>query len=249
MLPDVPDFSQRAQLTELMDEPCSREELRACLRDIARLNRWMMASRPLLRWLDTIAAAPGAQVHGQTSGKEPLRVLDVGCGYGDGLRQIERWARLRGLAVELTGLDINPDAVAIAADASPAECRIRWVSADVFAYAPEKPVHLVVSSLFTHHLDEADVVRFLEWMERHAALGWFISDLSRAAFPYHFFRIFAKVVSLHAFVQHDGAVSIARAYVREDWQRMCAAAGLHNGAVSIRGIKPARLCIERRKPR
>ncbi len=234
----MPDFSKRAQLTELMDEPCSREELRACLRDIARLNRWLMASRPLLCWLDAVVAAPGAQIPDQIPDKEPLRILDVGCGYGDGLRQIEQWAKIRGLAVELTGLD-----------ASPAESRIRWIGADVFAYAPEKPVHLVVSSLFTHHLDEADVVRFLEWMERHAVLGWFISDLSRAAIPYHFFQFFAKVAGLHAFVQHDGAASIARAFVREDWQRMCAEAGLHNGAVSIRGARPARLCIERRKPR
>ena len=237
---NMPDFRQRAQLTELMDEPCSREELRACLRDIARLNRWLMASRPVLRWLDAFEAPPWA---------EPLRILDVGCGYGDGMRRIEQWAKMRGIAVELTGLDINPDAVAIAAEACPASSRIRWVSADVFAYMPKKPVHLVVSSLFTHHLKDTDVVRFLQWMEGNAELGWFISDLSRAAIPYHFFRVFAKVAGLHAFVQHDGPVSIARAFVREDWRRMCAAAGLYDGAVSIQGFKPARLCVERRKPR
>ena len=42
----APDFSRRAQLTELMDEPCSREQLRACLRDLARVNRWFMGYRP-----------------------------------------------------------------------------------------------------------------------------------------------------------------------------------------------------------
>src|SRR5215469_9755097 len=97
----VPDFRRRAQLTELMDEPCSRDVLRACLRDIARVNRWTLGYRPLFHWLDaTLSAHPG-----------PLRILDVGCGNGDALRRIAQRARVRGIPVELIGLDINRDAV------------------------------------------------------------------------------------------------------------------------------------------
>ena len=46
------DFRRRAepaQLPELMDEPCSRDELRACLRDLEKVNRWFRAYRPVLR--------------------------------------------------------------------------------------------------------------------------------------------------------------------------------------------------------
>ena len=82
------DFRLRAQLTEWIDEPCSREQLRPCLRDIARLNRWLLAYRPLLQWLDSLVPALTTQ---------PIRILDVGCGYGDGLRRIERWAHARGI--------------------------------------------------------------------------------------------------------------------------------------------------------
>ncbi len=238
MQPDRLDFSRRAQLTEQMDEPCSREELRACLRDLAKTNRWLMAYRPMVFWLNTLVLPP---LPG------PLRILDVGCGYGDGLRRIERWADARNIAVELTGLDLNPDATAIAAEASAVGSKIEWVAADVFAYAPERPVHLVVSSLFTHHLAEADVIRFLQWMEQHAKLGWFISDLSRGAIPYHLFRAFSKLAGLHPFVQHDGPVSIRRSFAPEDWGRMCAAAGLGEHDVDIGRFKPARLCVGRRK--
>jgi hypothetical protein len=106
----------------------------------------------------------------------------------------------------------------------------------------------VVSSLFTHHLGEADVVRFIKWMEQHAELGWFINDLSRGAIPYYLFRWFAKFAGLHRFVQHDGPVSIARSFVPEDWERMCAAAGQNGSDIVIRKFRPARLCVERRKP-
>jgi len=234
-----PDFRQRAQLTELMDEPCTREELRGCLRDIARLNRWFLGHRPVLYWLNLVLPA---------SPMRPIRILDVGCGYGDGLRRIERWALRRGIPLELTGLDINPDAVAIAAEASPPTSTIRWIAADVLRHVPDRPAHFVISSLFTHHLAEQDLVRFLEWLELHAGLGWFVNDLSRAAVPYHFLRFFAKLARLHPFVQYDSPASIARAFVRQDWERICAAAGLASGAVSIRPFKPARLCVSRSKP-
>lgn len=234
------DFRKRAELTELMDEPCSRDVLRACLRDIARTNRWTLAYRPVLHWLDDIAASLPALAG-------PLRVLDVGSGYGDGLRRIERWGRGRGIAMDLFGLDLNPDTTAIATEASPASSRIRWVTADVLAYAPPEPPHLVVSSLFTHHLDEEQIIQFLKWMESHALTGWFINDLSRAPVPYHLFRVFAKLMRLHPFVQNDGPVSIARAFIPADWQRMCAAAGLTDGSVEIQAFKPARLCVSRRK--
>lgn len=233
------DFGHRAQLIELIDKPCPRDELRSCLRDVARLNRWFLGYRPTLKWLKNFDFA---------AGRNCVRILDVGCGYGDGLRRIERWANARGMNVELTGIDINPDAVAIAAEATPPTSIIRWVAADVFAYTPPRPVDFVVSALFTHHLAESDVSRFLHWMEQHAARGWFINDLSRAAAPYHLLRLFAKLARLHPFVQHDGPVSIARAFIPEDWRRMCAAAGLSDHAVSIRAITPARLCVAREKP-
>jgi SAM-dependent methyltransferase len=236
---NVLDFRQRAQLTEHMDGPCTRDELRACLRDLALVNRLSMGYRPQLHWLNAFVPPPGAQ---------SIHILDVGCGYGDGLRRIERWAHARGIALELTGLDINPDTVAIAAEASMPASAIRWVAADVFTYTPHKPVHLVISSLFTHHLSEPDVIRFLQWMEQHAQFGWFINDLSRAAIPYHLLQVFSRLARLHPFVQHDGPVSIARSFVPQDWQRMCVASGLDASAVSIQAFKPARLCVSRRKP-
>jgi len=235
------DFSRRAQLTELMDAPCSRETLRDCLRDIARTNRWTLAHRPLLHWLDSIVESTPALT-------EPMRILDAGSGYGDSLRRIEQWAKDRRIAVELTGVDLNPDATAIAAAATLPSSRIRWVTADILSYAPPRPPHLVMSSLFTHHLSDVQIVEFIRWMESHAQLGWFISDLSRAVIPYYIFRAFSKLMRLHPFVQNDGPVSIARAFVRQDWDRMCIAAGLDRSEFTIESFKPARLCVARQKP-
>jgi SAM-dependent methyltransferase len=238
MPPDAPDFSRRAELTELMDEPASRDELRACLRDLARVNRWTLGYRPLLHWLRT--AVPLRHSH-------PIHILDVGCGYGDTLRRIEQWSNEHHATVELTGLDVSNDTVAIAAETTPRASGIRWIAGDVFTYKPDRPVHFIISSLFTHHLDDANVIRFLKWMELHAVLGWFVNDLSRNAIPYHLFRIFSRLMRFHPYVQHDGPVSISRSFIAEDWHRLCDAAGVDGGKVAIRGFTPGRLCVARRK--
>ena len=86
------DFSRRAdvtKLTELMDEPCSRDEMRACLVDLARVNRWFWGYRPTLDWLQSMRLERVAR---------PIRIADVGCGYGDTLRRVERWAQEKGIS-------------------------------------------------------------------------------------------------------------------------------------------------------
>jgi SAM-dependent methyltransferase len=240
MPPDAIDFSRRADLAqfpELMDEPCSREVMRDCLQDLSRVNRWFLGYRPTLKWLDSLMLA----------GREPVHILDVGCGYGDSLRRIEQWARERNISVALTGCDLNADTISIAREASPAPSRIQWIASDVFALKCDQPADIVVSSLFTHHLTELEIVRFVTWMENTAQVGWFINDLSRASIPYRLFKAFAKVANLHPFVQHDGPVSIARAFIPDDWRRMCAAAGLAEADISIQSFTPARLCVGRAK--
>jgi 2-polyprenyl-3-methyl-5-hydroxy-6-metoxy-1,4-benzoquinol methylase len=232
------DFSRRAELGELMDGPCSYEELRDCLRDIARVNRLTLAHRPTMEWLGRVARVG-------RSGSSPLRIVDVGCGYGDMLRRVERWAARRGVAVELTGVDLNANAVRAAREATAAGSRISWVVGDVYSCAAAAQADVVISSLLTHHLSEREIVRFLGWMESTARVGWFVNDLHRRSAPYYVFRAVAAVAGWHRFVRHDGPVSIRRSFVREDWERMCGAAGLDMGAVEIREYRPARLCVGR----
>lgn len=237
MSPDRLDFSRRASLSEWMDEPCEYEEFRECLRDLERVNRMMGAYRPTLQWLEQFAETGG----------EPLHIVDVGCGGGDMLRRIEAWARRRGLAVRLTGIDLNPHAARAAREFSNNDSSIEWITGDAFSYQPSAPISLVISSLFTHHLPNSEIIRFIIWMERVAQRGWFINDLHRMRAPYYGFKALAWLMRWHRFVRHDGPASIRRSFLREDWDRYCAAANLTSGDVRIREVRPARLCVARVK--
>jgi SAM-dependent methyltransferase len=224
----------------MMDQPCSYEELRACLHDIARVNQLTFAYRPTISWMEELIASPPSQ-------GVPLRVVDVGCGDGNMLRRIHAWAARRGVPVALTGIDLNPDAIRAAREATTAGQRIEWVVGDALSDATPGEIDVVISSLLTHHLTNPQIVRFLEWMERTVRRGWFINDLHRQPVPYHLFRLWSRFTNWHRFVKFDGPVSIRRSFVVEDWRYLCAAAGLDVETVSIQEYRPARLCVGRAK--
>ena len=231
-------FAQRSPETELMDtEAVSLEDYRACLEDLAKVNALTLTHRPILKWLD--GATRNLKPH------ERVTVLDVGYGHGDLLRRIHEWSRRSGRPVDLMGVDLNPLSEAIARAATPDAMRIEYRTGDVFAFEPERPIDLVISSQTTHHLSEEQLVGFVRWMERVAARGWFIADLHRHPIPFHGFRLLSRLARWHRFVQHDGPVSIARSFRREDWRRILDAAGLSRSEASIRWHVPFRLCVSR----
>jgi SAM-dependent methyltransferase len=235
------DFSRRAHLSELMDEPCSYEQLRACLRDLEQVNRVTLGYRPTLAWLEQIAEG----FHG-----DPMHVVDVGCGGGDMLRRIERWAAGRGIDLRLTGIDLNPYAVRAARESTDADSKIRWIAGKAFSFGDAgDPIDLVISSLFTHHLGDDGIRQFLQWMERVARRGWFINDLYRSRTSYFGFKALATAARWHHFVRHDGPVSFRRAFLPEEWRRYVEAAGLSPNGVQIFTKWPARLCVARVKAR
>ncbi|GAC1424420.1 MAG: class I SAM-dependent methyltransferase [Acidobacteriaceae bacterium] len=233
------DFSRRADLEELMDGPCSYEELRACLHDISRVNRLTFAYRPTMNFLSRA-------LRDRSSAKRTVKIVDVGCGYGDTLRKIERWAQKQGIAVSLLGADLNPHAIRAASEATPPESHIRWYAGDVRYCDEAAGADLIICSLVTHHLPEPEIVALLQWMERTARRGWFICDLHRMPLPYHLFSLLMRGPWWHRFIRHDGMASIRRSFQRQDWERMCVSAGV-GGAVVLREYTPARLCVERLK--
>lgn len=238
----MPRFPRRLLLPELMDtEPCGADEFRRCLVDLAAVNRLTLAYRPTLGFLRrALRHAPRGR---------PLRIVDVGGGYGDALRRIDRWARRRGVALDMTSVDLSPWARLAGEGAAPTRQPIRWVSADIFDFEPAEPPDLVLSSLFAHHLLDADVVRFLRWMERNAALGWFVNDLHRHALPWWAFRGISRLARWHRFVRHDGPVSIGRAFTAADWRSLLAQAGIATEAAAIEWWMPFRLCVSRIRDR
>ncbi|MBJ6126134.1 methyltransferase domain-containing protein [Microvirga splendida] len=233
-------FAERSHETELMDtEAVGLDDYRACLKDLASVNALTLTHVPILKWLDraTRNLAPN----------ERVTVLDVGYGYGDLLRKIHAWSRRKARAVDLVGVDLNPMSEQIARAATPPDAPIEYRTGNVFDYNPERPIDFVISSQTTHHMSNEELTTFIRWMEKVAARGWYIADLHRHPVPFHAFGVLARAARWHRFVRHDGPVSIARSFRKQDWEKILSAAGLEHGTAEIRWHIPFRLCVSRLK--
>ncbi|WP_263378900.1 methyltransferase domain-containing protein [Granulicella paludicola] len=234
------DFSRRVSprdLPELMDGECSYEDFRDCLRSLQAVNRWLLGYRPTLAWLRQLPRGLS----------KPLHILDVGCGGGDLLRQIAGWARKRATEVQLTGIDLNPFAARAAAESTSKELAVCWIAGNALEYRPDTPVDIIVNSLMAHHLEDEQIIALLRWMETTAQVGWFINDLERSEGAYRMFKWLASRVGWHRFVLHDGPVSFRRAFRRDDWVRLLAAADIPQDVVTLEHWRPGRLCVGRWK--
>ena len=235
------DFSRRNSLSELMDaEDTDFQTFRACLVDLTKVNRLTFAYRPTLDFFKQLTLVGGLPWDRKVS------VVDIGSGSGDMLRKVDRWAAARAYKLDLVGVDLNPWSAVTAQQLTNPRRRIRFVTENIFDYRPSTPIDIVISSLFTHHLDDTSIVEFLRWMETNARIGWFINDLHRHPVAYHLFKHASRTLGFHHFVQHDGPVSIARAFSPSDWQNLLQTANIPNAVV--KSYFPFRLCVSRIKP-
>jgi 2-polyprenyl-3-methyl-5-hydroxy-6-metoxy-1,4-benzoquinol methylase len=223
-------LARRSTQPERMDTDCADfADYSTCLRDLSRVNVVTMTHRPMLSWLANHA-------------KADFSVLDIACGHGDALRKI----RAHYPDARLTGIDLNPWATRAAREATDPAARIEFINGDAFAYTPPQKFDFIITSQFTHHLTDDQVVGFLRWLQENAAQGWFISDLHRHILPYYGFPILARLALWHRFVREDGQISIARAFIRAEWHALLRQAGITEQQATVTWYVPFRLCVATR---
>lgn len=224
-------LKQRVRDEEQMDDPSLDPSVYdEVLKGLGRVNAWTFAARPTLTFLSRAA-----------KGRDGFSLLDVGSGEGGMLRVIARWARKRGLAARLTGIDLNPKSEGVARAMTPGDLPIDYRTGD---YRDLGRFDVVVSSLVAHHMTDGQLRDFLRWMEANSDRGWFVNDLHRHPFAYFGFPLLASLLRVHRIVRQDGRLSIARSFRPGDWRAILADAGITDG-VRIRRYFPFRLCVER----
>jgi 2-polyprenyl-3-methyl-5-hydroxy-6-metoxy-1,4-benzoquinol methylase len=223
----------RSRQEEQMDaadlDPAVYEQV---LHDLARVNKWTFTAHPVLAFMKRAAG-----------GAKSFRLMDVGFGDGDILRAIARWARRRGIAAELVGVDLNEKSVHAAQLATPAELAIDYRAGDYLDQAG--PFDFIISSQVTHHMTDDQLMTFLRHMEAEARMGWLVCDLHRHGFAHWGFPILARLMFVHRIVREDGRLSIARSFRPAEWETLLAQAGIPPGAARIVRRFPFRLCVER----
>ncbi len=218
----------RTRKDELIDgADYTGDEYAECLRQIELINRLTNGYGPTIGALEAFLSEN--PVH-----RRPLRVLDVGFGYGDTLRAIAAWARRRGLGADLTGIDLQARSADLAYRVTAPGAGIRYLTGDVFSHVPAEPYDVVLNALFMHHLDDERIARALRWMEANSRLGFFINDLHRHPLAYRFIGAFTRAFGFNRLVRHDAPLSVARGFMPEEWEGYARVAGLNAARFRVR---------------
>ncbi len=226
-------LDNRATAEELMDADDLPADIYAeVVADLARVNVVTMAPRPTLAFLARLTK-PG----------QSYRLLDVGYGDGDMLRQIARWGERRGVGFDLVGIDLNPRSEAAARAHTPPGLAIDWRTGD-YANLAGEDWDFVISSLVAHHMTRLQLIAFLRFMAHEARVGWLVNDLHRHGFAYHGWPLLARLFGWHPIVRHDGRLSIARSYRPGEWPPLLDEAGV--GDARVFRAFPFRLCVANR---
>jgi len=226
------DLVVRRHRAELMDDPgIDRVRHLHAQRALARVNRVSFAAARVWREVMRLAVARSG----------PVRVLDIACGGGDVLVTVARWARRRGVLIELHGCDVSPVALGAARASAPNATDLHFFELDVLGEELPDGYDLICSSLFLHHLSEEFAVRLLQAMAAATATSLLVQDLRRTHLGYLFAYVGLLLLTRSDVARSDGLTSVQSAFTLAEAAKLCAEAGL-DGA-EIRPCWPQRYSI------
>ncbi len=191
-------YVKRVVTPELLDtDAASPPEVQRTLADLRRINRWFGGISTTRRLLERVLArCPSPE----------LTLLDVGAGSGDvsltAAAQLQRKAKIK-----VTLLDRMPahlprnGASRIGGDALSLPFR-------------DASFDLVNCSLLVHHLEPAQVSRFITEALRVARRAVLLNDLRRE--PLHLALMYAGYPLFSRLTLHDGIASVRRAYTPDE---------------------------------
>lgn len=197
-------------LEELMDDPaCDPVLLARTYAQFTAINRlfshWASLYRAQIRPL----LAAGA-----------TRILDLGCGGGDVIRQLAGFAAHDGFAVHFTGADPDPRAIAFA-QAQPPPANITFIATDARTLAAAgETFDIVLSNHVLHHLNDEAVRALCQDCQQLARRRVLHNDLCRSDLAFALFP-WMGLVFHRSFIVADGLRSIRRAFTPAELAALC----------------------------
>jgi 2-polyprenyl-3-methyl-5-hydroxy-6-metoxy-1,4-benzoquinol methylase len=218
-------FSQRSTEKELMDDlNCSGEELDQTLRELKTINKWLGGNYVTTSGLSRIFKAYP---------QESYAIGDIGCGGGDMIRVMDKWAKNQKKHVIFTGIDANRNIIDLARVRLNDIPEISWKVQNVFSkdFSDEK-VDISTCTLFTHHFTDSELIGLLESLKAKSKLGIVINDLHRHWFAFYSIKFLTSVFSKSVMVRNDASLSVLRSFSQKDWEYILQKAEITNFKIS-----------------
>lgn len=222
----------RKRVAELMDDPGLDYSSHAeALKGLERLN-----------FFSTSAASLWQQIKPLTQGDQntsPLRILDIATGGGDIPVALFKTAEAEGVNIEIVGADVSPSSIKYATQyAQQRQAAVEFLEMNALHDQLPEGFDVVMTNLFTHHLDPADVVSLLYKMAGSARQLVLVNDLVRSEISYAMVWLATRLFSRSPIVHYDGPVSVRGSYTDTEFLKMANQAGLDQA--TIKACPPCR---------
>lgn len=200
----------RSTQAEIMDDfNLQGKEMEILLSDLRKVNKWLGGFKITVNGIQQL-------LEGIPTNKA-IAIVDLGCGDGAQLRECALWAKENKRNISFVGIDANKHILEIAALRSSQFNNIRYEQLDVFSDIKKlPPSDIVLSTLFLHHFSGEQIVALMNTITKTAKLGIVINDLHRSRWAFQLFKLFSNVILKTKIARHDGLVSVARAFKRNE---------------------------------
>ncbi len=142
-------------------------------------------------------------------------LVDIGCGGGLFLLHLSQSYP----HMSLLGMDVSEAAIEQAQHEL-----MRWKTKNtqfelqnqLALELPKNSVDIVLTTLVCHHIDDDDLVGFLQNAHQAARRAVIINDLHRHPIAYWFYKYTSPILFRNRLITHDGLVSIQRSFTRAE---------------------------------
>lgn len=219
-------FNYRSSQPELMDnEDIAPGLLHKNLGELDVLNRYLRGHAVSLEGIKRLVVDK----------QKVYQIVDLGCGSGDVLKYIARWARAKAYRVQLTGVDKNPDAIDYLRINCSAYPEIKGMTSDYKDYLRTEPdIDIIHCALFCHHLTDEELLELFGHLKSTTRHGFVINDLQRHPGAYYVAWIMTRLLNGTALSKHDGPLSVLRAFTRAELQELLFEAGIRVFSIHTR---------------
>ena len=205
---------------EYLDNPEVSIQTRLSIMDaLNRVLNWTGFYALVIRELESVV---GTGPH-----LRPIRILDIGAGGGGLLKNIYRWAKKKGVPVELSGTDFSGEFVEALQERFEREkipVNLFQGNACHLANVANGSFDFVTSTFMVHHLRRPEyIVSFLAEVYRVARKGWVVMDFDRCLRGLAYMQtclISANTIPFTKqalkLVVEDGVKSVRRAYLTQE---------------------------------
>ena len=200
MLPQRP-----VHLREFMDEPdIAARDLKSNLRFIRWVNRRLGGTRAVLNYLRAWSVR-------WPQSTQPIRIVDVATGSADIPQAILAWSARHNLKVEILALDIHAGTLAIARSWCHAQPNLAFIQADALQLPfADGSVDYALSSMFLHHLPDAQAAAVVAQLVRISRRGVIVNDLLRDHHALQWVKMMTSFASRT--IKYDARLSIRKGW-------------------------------------